>query len=62
MTGFVVFLILLGIYLLPAIVATIRSHHNVASIWIINLFLGWTFLGWVIALAMSFSAMDYDWE
>lgn len=45
-------------YLFPVFIAFVRSHHNLASILVINLFLGWTFLGWVIALAMAFSAVE----
>lgn len=41
------------LYLLPAIVASLRKQENKNSVFILNLFLGWTFLGWVIALAMA---------
>jgi hypothetical protein len=51
--GFVLF----GIYFLPTIVATTRNHHNQGPILVINLFLGWTFIGWVIALAMATSSI-----
>lgn len=44
------------IYLLPSLVASYRRHANGMSIFVINLFLGWTLIGWVAALAMSFSA------
>ncbi|MEJ6011450.1 superinfection immunity protein [Novosphingobium aquae] len=39
-------------YLLPTAIAYGRKH-NTASICVINLFLGWTLIGWVIALAMA---------
>lgn len=56
----VLFLVFLGaaVYFFPLVVAIMRSHHNAASIAVINIFLGWTFLGWVIALAMAFSAVQ----
>ena len=41
------------IYFLPAIVAASRGHHNSNAIFLLNLFLGWTFLGWVLALVWS---------
>lgn len=44
------------LYLLPSIVASVRQHHQAGSITVINLFLGWTLVFWVIALAMSVSA------
>jgi Superinfection immunity protein len=51
---FFFFLILfLAIYFLPTIVAMLRGHNNSAAILIVNLFLGWTFLGWVASLAWS---------
>lgn len=48
--------ILFAIYLLPTIIASNRSHPNVAPIAVINIFLGWTLLGWVVALAWSVSS------
>jgi len=47
--------ILLALYFLPALIAAARHHHNAGSIFIIDLFLGWTFLGWIVALAMACS-------
>jgi len=41
------------LYFLPTIVATARKVPNVGSVFVINLFLGWTFIGWVVALAMA---------
>jgi hypothetical protein len=51
--GKVVVVALIIGYFLPAIVASLRRHANAAAILILNLFLGWTFLGWVIALIWS---------
>ena len=53
--GLVVFAVLVVLYFLPAIIASKRNHSNVASISILNLFLGWTFLGWIGALVWAFS-------
>lgn len=54
-----VFLIVLAIlgalYLIPSIIAVKRSHHNRAPIMIVNILLGWSFIGWVVALAWSLS-------
>lgn len=50
--------ILLGaLYFLPAFVGIMRGHHNAGSIFVIDLFLGWTLIGWVVALAMACSAV-----
>jgi hypothetical protein len=42
------------IYFVPLLVAISRSHHNVTAIIVVNLLLGWTLVGWGIALGMSF--------
>lgn len=41
------------LYLLPTLVAFSRNHQNVAPILIVNLFLGWSLIGWVVALSWS---------
>jgi Superinfection immunity protein len=47
--------ILIGasLYFVPWIVAGIRHVPNLGSVIVINLFLGWTVIGWVVALAMA---------
>ncbi|MGW1406469.1 superinfection immunity protein [Streptomyces sp. NPDC002403] len=47
-------LVIVGIvvYFLPFMIAAGRGV-NTGSVFVINLFLGWTFIGWVVALAMS---------
>ena len=42
-----------GLYFVPTIVAVSRKVTNQGSVAVINTFLGWTFLGWVNALAMA---------
>lgn len=54
------FLIALLLYLLPTIVGLLRNHQQAAVIFIVNLFLGWTFIGWVVALAMSMSSVRIE--
>ena len=49
---------LLGIYFLPDWVAQSRGHPQRGSIFILNLFLGWTFLGWVVALIWANSYIE----
>ena len=41
-------------YFFPAMVAEERAHRNAISIGVLNLFLGWTFIGWVLALVWAF--------
>lgn len=54
-TGAVILLFSAIIYFFPAIVAADRRLKNCASLFIINLFFGWTLIGWVICLAWSLS-------
>jgi Superinfection immunity protein len=43
----------LVLYFLPAIIAFARSKRDAVSILVLNLFLGWTAIGWVIALVWA---------
>jgi hypothetical protein len=45
--------IVLALYFLPALIACKRSLANTGSIFICNLFFGWTLLGWAAALAWA---------
>ena len=47
-------------YFIPALVAARRSHHNQGAILALNLFLGWTFFGWVIALVWALSRQSEE--
>ena len=48
-------IILMGIfYFLPSMVAHSRGHHQESGIFLLNLLLGWTFIGWTIALVWAF--------
>ncbi|MBF8805379.1 superinfection immunity protein [Pseudomonas asiatica] len=48
---------LVALYFLPMIIAWSRGHHNKAPIFLLNLFLGWTGLGWLAALIWSVSSI-----
>ncbi len=52
--------IVLGLYFIPAIVARRRDHHQRLAIFFLNLLLGWTLLGWIIALIWSLTAVRRD--
>jgi len=40
-------------YFLPSIVAFARSKRDRLSIFLLNLFLGWTLIGWIVALVWA---------
>jgi len=42
------------VYMIPSIVANARKNPNANAITVLNLLLGWTFLGWVISLVWAF--------
>ena len=50
-------LILSLLYFLPAFIAYLRGHHQKAAIGVLNIFLGWTVLGWIAALIWAVSAV-----
>jgi hypothetical protein len=41
------------LYFLPSVVAYNRNHKDFAGVLIVNLLLGWTVVGWVVALAWA---------
>jgi hypothetical protein len=45
--------VFLALYLIPSLVTAIRHHHNELAIFILNFLLGWTGLGWVVALVWA---------
>lgn len=47
------------IYLLPTFIAFFKKKKNLASIAVVNVFLGWSIIGWIVALAWSV-AKDTD--
>ncbi len=46
-------LIVFAIYFIPSMVAGRRRHRNYSASFVLNLFLGWTFLGCVAALVWA---------
>ena len=48
-------IIALAVYFVPSIVAHRRKHPNENAITVFNLLLGWTLLGWVVALGWAFT-------
>lgn len=54
--GFLLFGIGIAVYLLPTIVGSSKS--NIGAIFVLNLFLGWTLIGWVVALVWALTNDD----
>jgi hypothetical protein len=48
--------LLIAMYFLPTLIASARNLHSRIGILMVNLFLGWTFVGWVAALIWAIAA------
>lgn len=46
------------IYFLPSVIAHKRNHHNRKAILVLNLFLGFTLIGWVVSLSWAFTKVE----
>jgi len=51
--GLVLVVLFFAFYFLPTLIAFSRQHKNKLAIFLLNLLLGWTVLGWVISLVWS---------
>ena len=58
--GFPFFLAGFALYFLPTIIGAARHKSNLVGIFLVNLFLGWSVIGWVIALVWSLSIERVD--
>lgn len=54
--GLVILAVGAGLYFLPAVIAAARGHHQAGAIFVLDLLLGWTLLGWIVAIVWSFTA------
>jgi Superinfection immunity protein len=43
------------LYFIPSLIASHRTHRNKTAIFILNLFTGWTFAGWIASLVWAFT-------
>jgi Superinfection immunity protein len=57
-TLFAMWAIVLGLYFMPGMIAHHRGHRQMYPIMLVNVFLGWTILGWIIALVWSATAQE----
>lgn len=42
--------IVIALFFMPALIACFKRHRNATAITVLNIFLGWTVIGWLIAL------------
>ena len=55
MEGLFFSIVILALYFLPSMIAYNRKVKSIGSLVVVNIFLGWTFIGWVVALSWSFT-------
>jgi len=53
--GLLLALVLLALWLAPIIIASQRHHRQIGPIVVVTVLLGWTGIGWIVALAWSLS-------
>lgn len=41
------------LYFLPTIIALVRSKRDTLAIFLLNFFLGWSVIGWIVALVWA---------
>lgn len=46
------------LYFVPSVIGFVRKHSSRFGILVLNLFLGWTFIFWVVSLAWALSKKD----
>lgn len=52
------FAVLIYVYFIPSIIAVKRDHKNGLPIALLNLFLGWLFIPWVVAICWATTAQE----
>ncbi len=55
---FAVFLIGNFVYFLPSLVASIRQNVQFVAIFILNVLLGWSCIGWIVAMVLACVVSD----
>lgn len=51
--GLLLVVLFFAFYFLPTLIAFLMQHKNKLAIFLLNLLLGWTILGWVVSLVWS---------
>ncbi|MFU8814618.1 MAG: superinfection immunity protein [Pseudomonadales bacterium] len=51
--GGALFMMLLALYMIPSIIAYSRRHQSRMAIVAVNVLLGWSLLGWIVAFVWS---------
>ena len=60
MGGFILLVLCIALYFVPAIVAHQSGHRQTAAITMLNICAGWTLIGWVVALVWACTVPPRD--
>lgn len=60
LVGLAALAVVLAVYFLPTVIAYARVKRNIWAIFALNLLLGWSVIGWVIALVWALSVETVD--
>jgi Superinfection immunity protein len=53
-------LLLSVVYFIPSVIAFWRTHHSKVAILTLNILLGWSGIGWVVALVWAMAYPGHD--
>jgi hypothetical protein len=53
LVGAIVAVVVVVAYFVPTIIAVVRKHHWIPRIFVVNVLLGWTVIGWIVAFHMA---------
>ena len=57
LTGVIGVIVLVSCYFMPTIVALVRDKRGAGGVALVNFFLGWTVIGWFVALIWASSGI-----
>jgi len=55
-------IILFPLYFLPTIISLVRNIDGKLTVFLVNSLLGWTFVGWVVALVLSLTKSSKKYQ
>ena len=53
LTGVIGVIVLVSCYFIPTIIALVRDNRGAGGVALVNIFLGWTVIGWFLAFIWS---------
>lgn len=58
--SFLLMVLLWAIYFIPSVVAFLRTHRSKVAILTLNILLGWSGVGWIVALVWAMAYPGHD--